>query len=156
MNKKAAFVPNGDALERITIPNLSAAELVAQAQSKLERTYLDPGFAKWEFVTNEAGKTYEVMVWAPGRYVTNEEVRRHFPKGFTGNTAAFVTWVTVNNPEGFYASIPEDGRLFLGGGNLCVPIFNREDGYRSLDLIHIDDDWYDLYCFVAFREFKGA
>lgn len=147
-------VPSGDALERITVPNLSAAELVAQAQSKRNLTYLNPDLAKWGFVTDEAGKTYEVMVWAPGRNVSTDDVRKHFPEGFHGNTAAFIAWVTAKNPEGYHASIPEDDRLFLRGDNLCAPHFNRGDRSRDLRLFCVDVDWSDGCRFVAFREVK--
>ncbi|MEI7512623.1 MAG: hypothetical protein WCK01_04155 [Candidatus Uhrbacteria bacterium] len=145
-------------LERITVPNLPAAELIAQAQSKLELTYLDGDLAKWDFVTDECGKTYEVQSWKPGREVVPAtEVREHFKDGFVGNTAAFIALMTRDNPEGYHASIPADDRLFQSGGLLYAPYFLRDECDRKLGLRHdVRDRWRDDMCFWAFREFKNA
>lgn len=144
------------ARDRITVPVLSADKLVEQAQSKLNLTYLNPDLARRGFVTDEAGKTYEVLVWAPGRYVTTDEVRKHFEAlKADGNTAAFVAWITENNPKGWYVSIPsDDSRLFPGGDGLCAPRFYRGDDGRGLSLGHVDVEWSDDCRFVAFREVK--
>jgi hypothetical protein len=148
----------GEKRDLVNVPDLSAAGLIQFAQEKLGLTYLDADLAKWDFVTDERGKTYEVKVWKPGRgVVPATEVREHFTDGFVGNAAAFVAWVTKHNPEGFHASIPEDDRLFQHGGRLCAPDFLRDGGYRGLGL---DDGvrgrWYGDWCFVAFREFKST
>lgn len=147
--------------DRITVPNLSAAGLVALAQSKLHLTYLNPDLADWDFYKNQmkeivevGGETYEVMVWAPGCDVSTNDVRNYFPEDFTGNTAAFIAWVTAKNPRGFYVSIPEDDRLIQGGGRPCAPSFCREDRHPSLNLEDIRDGWYGHYRFVAFHKVK--
>jgi hypothetical protein len=151
----------GESRDRITVPNLSAAELVTQAKNKLKLTYLDEtGYAGYDFVTDEGGKTYEVLVWKPGRYVETKEVRKHFEElGAGGNTAAFVTWVTEHNPEGYYVSIPsDDSRLFRGpeSGDLDAPRFCRGGSGRSLSLDVVHDGWDGHWSFVAFREVTGA
>lgn len=145
------------ATDLITVPDLSAAELVAKAKRKLRPTVLSPNLTSWDFIRDERGKTYEVQVWKPGRAVVPaEEVRPHFTDGFTGNTAAFVAWVTKNSPLGFFASIPEDERLFRGGEYLRALSFGRDGGYRMLRLYHdVRGRWKDAsWSFAAFREVK--
>lgn len=148
--------PSSEKQDLITVPRLSAAELVARAKEKLNLTYLNPDLARRGFVTDEAGKTYEVLVWAPGRYVTTDEVRKHFEAlKADGNTAAFVAWITENDPEGWHASIPsDDSRLFPFGGHLYAPRFYRDDDDRDLRLSHVDGEWDGGCRFVAFREVK--
>jgi hypothetical protein len=140
----------------ITVPARSAAELIAQAKT-LGLTYLDKDLESWDFIRDEAGKTYEVLVWKPGREVVPAtEVRAHFPKGFTGNTAAFIAWVTKHDPEGYYASIPEDDRLFADGGSLFAPNFFRAEADRKLGLYYdLRRRWCDYWSFVAFREVQA-
>lgn len=151
-------VPADVSTDRIQVSDLTASELIALAKKELKLTYLDGDLVKWNFITDERGKTYEVQVWKPGREVVPAaEVREHFKDGFVGNTAAFVAWVTKHNPEGYHASIPEDARLFQDGSHLYAPGFFRDESRRKLGLYNdVRYRWYDSWCFVAFREFKSA
>jgi hypothetical protein len=146
------------ARDLIQVPDLSAVELIKLAQEKLGLTYLDPDYAKYAFLHDERGKTYEAKVWKPGREVVPAtEVREHFTDGFVGNTAAFTAWLIKHDPEGYHASIPADDRLFQHGSSLCAPGFLRAESDRQLRL---SDDvryrWGGDCSFVAFREFKSA
>ncbi|MEI7512635.1 MAG: hypothetical protein WCK01_04225 [Candidatus Uhrbacteria bacterium] len=151
-------VPSGESRDRITVTAPSAAGLIKLAKKQLSLTYLDGDLAKWDFVTDECGKTYEVQSWKPGREVVPAtEVREHFKDGFVGNTAAFIALMTRDNPEGYHASIPADDRLFQSGGLLYAPYFLRDECDRKLGLRHdVRDRWRDDMCFWAFREFKNA
>lgn len=142
----------------IQVPNLSAAELVAQAQKDLNPTRFYDGLLKWDFITDEAGKTYEVQVWRPGREsVSITEVREHFRDGFAGNTAAFIAWAAKTNPAGYHVTIPADGKLFQGGGCLSVPLWIGSWDHRELGLVQVDQSgWSVLWAFAAFREVKVA
>ena len=146
----------GEVLETITVPDLSGPELIAAAEKALVLTYLDADYAKYEFLRDERGKTYEVMVWKPGREVVpGKEVRAYFKeRGFHGNAAAFIAWATKHNPNGYHATILEDDRLFRGaGGGLFAPDFVRDDGRRKLSLYYgVRNRWLDGWAFVAFRE----
>src|SRR3989338_7328014 len=89
----------------ITVPNLSADDIVATAKREIDLTFLNPDLATWNIVHDEGGKRYEVMTHSFGRGVSTQEVRSFFKaQGFDGNTAAFVTWVTVHKPKGYHAS----------------------------------------------------
>lgn len=143
-------------LDRITVPNLSAADLVAQTKKEFNLNCLDADLAKWDFITDERGKTYEVQIWTPGRgVVPATEVRTHFKDGFVGNTAAFIAWVKKTNPQGSHASIPEDDQLFRRGDYLCALYFRRVGEGRELNLCSdVRLRWHDYWSFVAFREVK--
>jgi hypothetical protein len=151
--KLAAMAPTAC---RITVPNLSAAELVQLAQEKLVLTYLDGDLAKWDFITDECGKTYEVRFWTPGRGVAHHtNMRKDFKDGFVGNTAAFIALMMRDNPEGYHASVPEVTRLFQDGDRLCPPRFFRNERHRKLSLNRGHRcSWWDQVCFWAFREVK--
>jgi hypothetical protein len=140
----------------ITVPTLSAHELIKLAQEKLSLTYLDDDLAKWGFVTDECGKTYEVQSWKPSREVVPAtEVREHFKDGFVGNTAAFISLMMRDNPEGYHASIPTDVRLFQYWSNLYAPRFFRDERGRQLRLsLDVRFRWRGSLCFWAFREVK--
>jgi hypothetical protein len=75
-------------------------------------------------------------------------------RGFTGNTATFIEWITAKNPEGYYASIPEDDRCWHGpwSRGLCAPCFGRDGSDRKLSLYGLQGGWGDGWVFVAFRE----
>lgn len=141
----------------ITVPNLSAKELFALAEEKLELTFPDDsGYASYDFVRDEGGKTYQVMVWQPVRSITTEEVCKYFNGlGFDGNPAAFLAWATEHNPEGCHVSLPsDDSRLYRHplSGVLYAPLFASGDGYRELGLCFVDRWWSAYWSFVAFRE----
>jgi hypothetical protein len=145
---KPTVVPSGSFLDRITVPNLSVGELYEFAHMGLF-AHLSP--TRWD-AADEGGKTYEVMIWAPGRFVTTDEVRKHFPEGFTGNTAAFIAWATEKNPMGWHVSIPEHDRLFLIGDRLCAPDFHRDGLSRFFSMYDVGHRWSDRCRFVAFRK----
>lgn len=144
----------------ILVPDLSAAGLVARAKEEIDLTYFNPELATWDFVTDERGKKYEVMTWAPGRSVSTAEVRAHFrEKGFGGNTAAFISWLSKRQPMGWHMSIPEeDTRLWRGprSGYLDAPCFDRGGGSRELGLRDVRGGWGGDCTFVAFREVPPA
>jgi hypothetical protein len=123
--------------DTITVPDLSAAELMIRAQRRSIFLSLRPDIAAWNFMQqDERGKTYEVMTWAPCRGVSTDEVRAYFKRrGFGGNTAAFIAWMMAKQPLGFHASIPdEDMRLFRDTyGELLVPRFRQGDTSKVLE-----------------------
>jgi len=142
--------------DRIIVPHLSAPALIAQAKEKLILIYCNSNLKTWKFGTPDRATTYEVHTWPPDRTVTSEEVRAYFrERGFIGNTAAFIAWVTQQNPaDGYYTSIPEDDQLWRGPESrvLCAPCFDRGGSYRGLGLRGVRRSWYKGWVFVAFRE----
>lgn len=142
-------------VKTITVPDISAKKLLAATEAQADLTDVDPDYENRNFVRGARGKTYEVLTWKPGRNVSSDAVREHFrPRGFTGNTAAFISWVAEKHPKGWYASIPEDEQRFAVGGGLYAPGFHRVDSDRKLDLCRLAGDWDDDYVFVAFREIE--
>ena len=149
----------------ITVPALSAAELINLAQEKLGLTYLDEMLATWDFYKNRkgevvdiGGKTYEVRSWKPGREVVPAtEVREHFTDGFVGNTPAFIALMTRDNPEGAHTSLPEVARLFWKkNGFLGAPRFIHDENRCELGLEgDIPDGRHGPMCFWAFREVQS-
>jgi len=147
------------AQDRITVPHLSASALVAQAKEKLSLTYCCVDLASWNFITDECSKTYEVLTHCFGHNVRSDVVRGFFrERGFGGCTAAFIAWLIEKNPEGCYASIPEDVRLLRVPESriLIAPYFYRDDTYRKLLLDDIRFDWRGDCVFVAFRELPSS
>jgi len=141
--------------EIIQVPDLPAADLIKLAEKRIDLTYLNPDLASWDFMQNERGKKYEVMTWAPGRDVSSADVRDYFnERRFSGNTAAFISWLMEKQPYGYHASIPEDEQLWCDpeSGGLCAPYFYRDGARRRLDLHGVRDDWRGRWVFVAFRE----
>lgn len=149
-----------DRFDLITVPHVTSVELIDQAQEKLGLTYLDKAFGKWDFIRDELGNVYQVGIWTPRRSVRPSlEVRSHFQHGFVGNTTAFVVWATKFRPEGWYASIPEDDKLFRGGGglfeddaDLCAPYFYLDHELCGLGMGCATERWGDGCTFVAFRK----
>lgn len=141
----------------ITVPNLSAAEIVKLAKKEINLIYLAPELDTWDFIQDEQGKTYEVMKHDFGRKVSVKDVPAFFQeRGFTGNTAAFIALMAREKPNGYHASIPE--RLWRDpeSGKLHVPHFAQFGG-PILGLRWTGHDWSgDDGCpgwaFVAFRE----
>lgn len=137
----------------ITVPDLSAMDMLAVAKEKAVLTYLDFDYQKYAFIKDEKGKKFEVATWAPGRGVSSDAVREYFRAlGFEGNPAAFVAWITKVDRDGWYVSIPEDARCFAIGDALFAPYFGRDGSRRGLRLLRLANGWYSDRVFVAFRE----
>jgi hypothetical protein len=146
----AEWLGQSGLLERITVPNVSAVQLIRLAQSKFRFTYLSPELGERWFVTDEAGKTYEAMSWKPGRSVSSDEVRKHFPVGFKGNTAAFVAMVTEKNLMGWHFSILEYDMCFPSDQGLH-PFFVCNGANLELNLHFDNGEWSSEIVFWAFR-----
>jgi hypothetical protein len=152
---------------RITVPNLSAAGLIAETKEKLglEVLELDElGYRFYDFMNDEAGRTYDVRVWVPNRPVKTSEVRKYFSDlGFDGNTAAFLTWVAKSNPRDYHMSIPsDDSRLYFHRQLrlLCAPGFQHprpKKRYLALTRVDgaVDGAWREHWRFVGFRPVAG-
>jgi hypothetical protein len=140
--------------ETVTVPDLPASALLAVVNEAIGLTYLNPDYAKYAFLRDERGKTYEVLTWAPGHGVSLDAVREHFSAlGFCGNTAAFLEWNRKDHGDDWFVSIPEDDRCFRDAArNLYAPYFSRDGASRRLDLCRFAGDWYGDCVFVAFRE----
>lgn len=145
------------AFETITVPDLPAEALLAVVKEQASLTFLHPDYQIYAFIQDERGKTFEVATWEPGQSVSSETVREHFRTlGFTGNAAAFISWVAKNHPErGWYLTIPEDECCFSKKNGLFFPAFGRGGLNCDLNLFSPEYGWHDGYCFVAFREIKG-
>lgn len=92
-----------------------------------------------------------------GKVVSTDEARGCISElGFIGNTAAFVAWVTLKNPDGVHVSVPEDQHLRMRYRNLCAMSFWKS-GDRSgiLDLVAVSE-WSTNWTFVAFREVQQS
>ena len=142
----------------IKVPNLSASELLAYARKEIGHLEIDQTFAKWDFIRGERGKTYEVLTHYFVRGVADGEVLAYFKeRGFVGNTAAFVAWVTKHKPRGWHMTVPEMGDRLRRGSEFEpeVPSFNYLDGGYSL-FLNLVEDTGDRDMFVAFREIQQA
>lgn len=150
---------NASSSHRVTVPkHLTSATLVEHVDARVRLTYVNPDLRSWNYLQDEAGKTYEVMTHVFNRTVSSADVNAFFAeKGFGGNTAAFNAWVAETNPRGYYASIPKDDRLWCGpeSDELCAPFFNRGGDFRRLGLCWVGDDWDNSWVFVAFREVQS-
>lgn len=158
----------------VTVPNLSAAELVVEAVRKLSIYVLSPDYASWDFIRDERGRTYEAITWSPNsvrsmeEYVTMHEAREHFRRlGADGNTPAFIAWIMKNDPMGYWRSVPsEDDRLlredtpqFLRNVEfeLYAPSFLRlPDDQRNLELCLLDGSRWAPHSYVAFRKVESG
>ncbi len=149
------FVSNGrEGIDLITVSEFSADELIKKLP-----VHVDRNFAKYDFLRDECGKTYEFQVWKPDHDVVPATmVREHFTDGFHGNTPAFLAWIIKYKPNGDYVSIPPDERLFRrDDGHLCPPKLSLFGIHGTLKLdqdvwIRSRGEW----SFVAFREFKST
>jgi hypothetical protein len=150
----ARYAARAEGRELIEVPDLSASELTALAKKQLDVDRGDDALDKWDFIRDESGKTYEVLVWKSDCEVTTEEVREHFKaEGADGNTAAFIAWVVKNRPKGKFTSIPlDDFRLFQRVAGLCALRF-RWDKRRYFTFgFNVSYPWPVGWSFVAFRE----
>ncbi len=138
----------------VRVPNVhSSSELMELARIELRQEYFARGWERVEFLGNDAGKTFEVMVWRPGQKLGPDEVRRHFSKwGFAGNASAFITWSVFCDEKGMFITVlPQEADPFPG----FAPEFRRYDNSRHLGLDTVRFGWGDLFKFVAFREVKS-
>lgn len=143
-------------IDTIRVPALSATEIISAAKRKFDLRRDPPHLADWNFMRDEAGRTYEVLTHNFGRDVTCREVQSFFrEKGFSGNTAAFVAWLTERTPFGAFATIPDEDRLFrIPDTNLLfAPTFDRKRDSRLiwLNTRFVASAWYGHWVFVAFR-----
>lgn len=151
--KKTGKRKDRRAVETVTVPDLSAKKLLSAAKAQAGLTYVHPDYENLNLVRDERGKTYEVLTWKPRRGVSSDAVRKHFRRlGFTGNTAAFISRVAKNHPEGSFVTIPEDEWCFVYYEGLCVPSFVRDCLRRDLSLPGLAGVWGGGNVFVAFRE----
>lgn len=150
----------------ILVPDFSPAQLIEDANRVVGFAYVTPNLAGWDFYQlcdekgevvgrlDVQGRTFEVLTWAPGEYVTTQQVRDHFKElDADGNTGAFIEWVK-NKPKGWHISIPSsDEALWRDpeSGHLYASFFYRSVGSCELRLYDVDGEWSDDAVFVAFR-----
>jgi len=149
---------------QITVPQLASLDLLKHAiqQARLTRR-VDDSFKAWNFITDECGKTFEVLTHAfTHSRVSREDIRKHFrEKGFSGNTAAFIAWLCgPKSPCGSYMCIPDEDRLPRKSkfGSWVAPSFFQDEKRKNriLGFEQIGDPDYfgGQTIFVAFREIK--
>ncbi len=148
--------------EIIKVPNLTAPELIATTKEQIDLTFVQSEILSWNFMGNEAGKRFEVMTHSLRRRPSIKTLFRRFrSKGFSGNTAAFLSWIGERKPVGYCISIPEDEHRRWScpkDGTLCAMYFQQEEEHRILDLDRPDGNWSDETendVAVAFREIIG-
>ncbi len=153
--------------ETITVPKLSASWLIETARTELNLKEISNCFNEWDFLTDECGKTYEVKTWKfDSEFVSTAEIREQFTGGFEGNTAAFISWVIKRKPEGRYASIPTDDKIYYSSSEngrrpmICAAHFFNRGDHLGLHMcnavtggVHAHK-WHGDTVFVAFRELK--
>lgn len=146
----------------ITVPDLPLRDLLA-AVEEMAGPFDDLDRGSWErnFTIGDArGKVYEVAVWHPGRQVTRDHVRRFFrafggDRPFRGNTAAFLAFVAIFRPDGFFTTVlstqaaPSFTRLRCGEGKM--PNGRSVSSLRLTSNLNV---FYGIEHFVAFREFS--
>jgi hypothetical protein len=143
-------------LVTITDLTITAPALVSAVRDELELTRLDDCYSEWDFIRDEPGRTFEVLVWAQGSATSSDAAREHFAAlGAQGNTALFLEWIRNRQRNGWFITVPEDDRLFRNAyGERLVPVFLRDGESRRLRLGNFTGEWQDTYMFVAFREVK--
>lgn len=146
--------------ETVTVPDLPAAELIALVQRSFKEagipfTYFNPDLEAWDFLLDERGKTFQVLMYNFGRNWETHEARAWQKSvGADGNVAAFIAWVIAKKPMGWFVSIPnDDARLWRHPvrGFLCAPRFYRDDDYRDFHLRDVQGQWGGGSSAVAFR-----
>jgi len=152
----------------ITVPDVSAAELVARAKREMDLDHLAPGLVGWDFYQRQSGndqppvpikvrgKRYEVLKWEPGKATKTQEVYDHFkPLEADGNVGAFIAWITETKPWGHCFSIPSvDPSLRRGPTAIRFHTleFVGDNSFRSLCLYAKRANFPEWAIFVAFRE----
>lgn len=153
----------------ITIPADATAEgLIAEAKAEFEKAGIPLTESEcvgldenWLQLVRQdlelvRGKTLKFLVHDFGRDWEPSE-GRGFQKerGFDGNAAAFIAWMTKTKLRGWYVSIPnDDARLYCDpddGGLFAASFFSDED-IRDLDMEYMGCGWDYEAVLVAFSE----
>ncbi len=101
----------------VQIPSLPASSIFIRAITKLNIPEPCKELNEWDFLQDEREKTYEVgMLTIEGKSpIRSAGVRNRLMRAgqYMGNTAAFLAWLAAGELHAdWYASIPEDKRLF--------------------------------------------
>ena len=150
----------------VTVPDLSARELIELARKELEITDFaqdedeETAWLEWDFMRGERGKTYEatalytVSCWPPNFDLVREHFRAYDQ---FGSTAVLLAWLIKYKPEGLCTSVPEEEHFFKGYGpheGTFISCREQGSGYRGL---YVDDSPgdYDGWCtFLGFVQAK--
>ncbi|MFN9809920.1 MAG: hypothetical protein ACK6CU_09855 [Deltaproteobacteria bacterium] len=138
----------------VTVPEATSAQLVELVRRQLGVQFVDTHLAGWKFMSDERGRSYFVKVATPTRGVSAEHAFAVFSGGYSGNVAAFLSWLLSAQPGlGCYATVPRDGELYAYGGTLWAPHYTVTEGHRELSLVgHPRNVLQDTITFVGFRE----
>ena len=143
----------------VTVPDLSAAKLFALVRKRAGLTNHAPALASWDFMRDERGKRFEVMVWGRlGGCCTSTGMVREYSNevGFHGNVAAFIAWCMEPPPIGGYVSIPDEDTLLFRDKHrhFFAPCLDRDSTDRGIGLVGTRGTLEGNQNFVAFREVK--
>lgn len=165
------MIITSDAAKTVTVPQKTSRALIDESfctdvwlkrpSAMSDLPCADADYAKHDFITDEAGKTYEVRTWVGGSRAYYEMAVAYFidvdpAHPFAGNTAAFIAWVSANQPQGVFVTIPEEQErqtnpLYING----IPCFIGRADLADCEL-GFNRDYYDFLgaetVIVAFRE----
>lgn len=156
--------------ELITVPDMTAPELLAAIQLELNVTSLNSYLPGWNFFADRhgqslgyGGKQYEVMTWQKQKSgsVTQADLRNLFKEqGFAGNIPALLTWVWRHAPVGFYATLPDsDDELFINHADadpLNTLFYHRAASNTRLYLMGVPFKCSPAETYLAFREVSAS
>lgn len=149
----------------VTIPDLSATELIAHMQHRIGLKHLDYPFTCWAFDFDRhgqfiggRGRIFEVATWSPQvgekNRLSSEAIRAHFAeRGYSGHVGAYLAWhLALGERRGSFACIPDDDACYLDPRlRLWVPYSYAAPGNTSLRLCPQSEPWDSPVTFIAFR-----
>lgn len=153
----------------VTVPNLSAPDLLALVRDRVAPKSVDFAFTRWDFNTdrhgqalNGPGQIFEVLVWTPqaqrSAVITAEAARSELAaQGFVGHVGAFLAWhLSLGDRQGQFACIPDaDNCYFDPRGKPWVPYSYTAPGNVSFHVSPVTETWDHPFAFVGFRPFTG-
>jgi len=132
----------------VTVPDVSAAELIEQVRVALGITDIDGPLREWDIMRGEGGKTFEVSLMRAKdgpAYIRSPE----FPDGYVGSVAAYLAWIAKTKAIHVRLSQQPYRGLVMSGG-VFYPFVRKSRGGTKLVLRQS----FDLVCnelYVAFK-----
>jgi|WetSurMetagenome_2_1015567.scaffolds.fasta_scaffold125532_2 hypothetical protein len=156
----------------VTVPDVSAVQLVAQAERRHWINIVKEEIRTWDFYQRHIvgprpgspievrGKRYEVLTWTPGdAEMSTKKVQDRFKKmGADGNNGAFIAWLMEKDRYGCFSTLPSDyGQLWFESpeSDRHVLYYCPENFFSNrcnLGLCRADRMMRKFWTFVGFRE----
>jgi hypothetical protein len=148
----------------ITVPRTNSAGLIlaiknAGSRFPASRIRIAPPLISWNFMRDEAGKTYSLVIRRPRPGIALRDFMDlcRFD-GLSGNNAVLAAWVAAAKPpEGKYVTVPDDERQWKAPVNgkphlLCYERLTRPLPVHQMYLRFAQCDWDNGFNVVMCRE----